>query len=313
VESPPAASRAGVGVGSTARVASIVACGWRSPDAPRPLDASAIAARPDIAGWLAGMTDDDKRGLVGRLDTQALLGDAAEILERTPTWARVALASQPTGEGSGGYAVWMPIAQLAAATPEPSGAEAVHATVTAPIARLGVAATRMDVSLGTSLPAIGRTVNGVEVRLPSGEVGSLAATDVVVHATGQPALEPEASSIVRMLRSFLGLPYLWAGASGFGFDCSGLVHVVHRVHGIRLPRDTGPMSEVGTLIPPADRKPGDLVFFERDGDVHHVVTWLGDGRVIESPKTGLAVREIELDALPYAHEVTVTRRILDGA
>lgn len=299
-------------VGSTATVAAVVAGGWRSRDAPRPGDQPAIAARPDVAGWLAGMTDDEKRGLVGRLDTQALLGDAAEILERTPTWARVALATQPTGDGSGGYAVWMPIAQLAPAAPEPPSAEAVHATVTAPMALLRVAAAAMEVSFGTSLPARGTSSNGIEVRLPSGEAGSLEPTDVVVHTIGRPALDPDPSSIVRVLRAFLGLPYLWAGASGFGFDCSGLVHLVHRVHGIQLPRDTGPMSRVGTLVEPADRLPGDLVFFERDGDVHHVVTWLGDGRVIESPKTGLAVREIELDALPYAHEVTVTRRTLDG-
>jgi cell wall-associated NlpC family hydrolase len=58
---------------------------------------------------------------------------------------------------------------------------------------------------------------------------------------------------------FRGLPYLWAGRSGFGFDCSGLTSLDYRVHGITLPRDASPQSQHGTEV--ARPRPGDLLAF----------------------------------------------------
>ena len=291
------------------RIAVPVAGGWRSPNAPREIDAAALGSVPDIHAWLNGMTDDDKRGLVGRLETQVLLGTVVVVEETFDDWAHVAIPDQPSTPDGQPYRCWIPFAQLVA-DDGVEAASAMTATVIAPTTRLDDGDRSRDVSFGTALPCVEEAGDRVVVALPDGRTARLGRESVAVHAADAPALDPTASSVTATLQSFVGLPYLWAGRSGFGFDCSGLVQLVHRVHGITLPRDTGPMSEVGELVEPAARRPGDLVFFERDGDVHHVVTWLGDGLVVESPKTGLAVRVIELEALPYAAEVTVTRRVL---
>jgi cell wall-associated NlpC family hydrolase len=290
-----------------------VAGGWRSPDAPRAVDGPALDAAPDVRAWLAAMDDDARRDLVGRLETQLLLGERVRMLEVAGQWARVAVPDQPASADGSPYECWVVAAHVAteARAATPLAADRV-ATVISPTATLALDNGRIEVSFGTSLPAIHVRGTTLRVALPRGGTATLESATVAVHAPGDPALPATAASIIDRATAFVGLPYLWAGRSGFGFDCSGLVQLVHRVHGVTLPRDTGPMSAVGALVDPEDRAPGDLVFFERNGDVHHVVTWIGGGLVVESPKTGLAARVIALADLPYASEVTVTRRVLPG-
>ena len=304
-------------VGSLAVVRVAVAGGWRSPDAPRELDRPALSDSADIRAWLSKLDDDQKRDLVGRLDTQLILGESVIVAELAGDWVRVVIPDQPAPEDPRGYPAWVPQAQLAPldadestdGAPGSGNDSSSIATVVDPTTALELEeGPELEISFGTRLPVIASDRDLVTVALPDGASGRLSAASVVVHEAGSPALTPSTSSILATARRFIGLPYLWAGTSGFGFDCSGLVHLVHRVHGVTLPRDTGPQSLVGEPVAADRREPGDLVFFERDGDVHHVVTWLGDGQVIESPRTGRSVRVVALDDLPYASEVTVTRR-----
>ena len=86
---------------------------------------------------------------------------------------------------------------------------------------------------------------------------------------------------------FVGLAYLWAGASGFGVDCSGLTWLSYRLHGLRIPRDAAPQSRHGTRASPPRR--GDLRFYATDGLVHHVAMDVGNGLMVHSPATGQSV------------------------
>ena len=84
-----------------------------------------------------------------------------------------------------------------------------------------------------------------------------------------------------------GFPYLWAGMSPKGMDCSGFVRTVLFMHDIIIPRDAGPQSRTGERIyGTEDLQPGDLVFFGRKDaaapKVSHVGFYLGEGRFIHS-------------------------------
>jgi cell wall-associated NlpC family hydrolase len=84
---------------------------------------------------------------------------------------------------------------------------------------------------------------------------------------------------------YLGVPYVWGGASPSGFDCSGLVMYVYAQLGISLPHYT--VAQWNATEPISSPAPGDLVFFNSLG---HVGIYIGGGRFVDAPHTGSVVR-----------------------
>jgi peptidoglycan DL-endopeptidase CwlO len=93
---------------------------------------------------------------------------------------------------------------------------------------------------------------------------------------------PQAASIALQ---YLGVPYVYGGASPGGFDCSGLVMYVYARLGISLPHYT--VAQWNATQPVASPAPGDLVFFDGLG---HVGIYIGNGQMVDAPHTGSVVR-----------------------
>jgi cell wall-associated NlpC family hydrolase len=98
---------------------------------------------------------------------------------------------------------------------------------------------------------------------------------------------PTGRQLVRTARTFLHRPYVWAGRSGFAFDCSGLTATVYQVHGITLPRDSGPQAQDprARRVAASQLRPGDLLFHshsEDADDIFHVAMYVGHDRMIEA-------------------------------
>lgn len=255
------------------------------------------------------MTLADQRGLIDRADTQLLLGDQVAVLAVRAGWAQVVVPSQPTPLDARGYPVWVPLAQLTTRGPPKASTLATVVTRTAWLESAD-GTRRVEVSFGTTLPVVARRQTTVELGMPDGRRLWIDRAAIAEHGSSAPALPATASSVLASTRRFLGLPYLWAGTSGFGLDCSGLVYLVYRAHGVTLPRDAEPQSHAGRAVALSKLQPGDLVFFARNGVVHHVAIWAGAGKLIEAPKVGASVRLVALASLPYADELSAARRVL---
>ena len=114
------------------------------------------------------------------------------------------------------------------------------------------------------------------------DVGSIAGT-------------PAQIAVVREAMRWLGVPYVWAGASpSQGFDCSGLVMYVYAKFGIRLPHAATLQARLGSPVSFHDLQPADLVFFGNPSFYHHVGIYIGDGLFIEAPHTGDVVKVSQL-------------------
>ncbi len=83
---------------------------------------------------------------------------------------------------------------------------------------------------------------------------------------------------------FLNTPYLWGGRSPMGIDCSGLVQIAFKIHGIALPRDASQQAQKGATIDfVSDAKPGDVLFFSADTDnISHTGLLLSKGTIIHA-------------------------------
>lgn len=84
------------------------------------------------------------------------------------------------------------------------------------------------------------------------------------------------------------------GTNTIGFDCSGLTRYAWHQAGVTLPRTAAEQWHALARVPPGQRAPGDLVFFQGSGGgpnhPGHVGLVLDAERMIEAPRTGLRVR-----------------------
>ena len=133
-------------------------------------------------------------------------------------------------------------------------------------------------------------------------------------AVGASASTPEGSTVappnvhggvVGIAMQYLGVPYVWAGASPRGFDCSGFVMYVFAKIGVSLPHSSYAQFGMGTPVSIGQLQPGDLVFFS---GASHVGIYIGGGQFIHAPHTGDVVKISSLSGY-YSSAFAGGRRI----
>jgi peptidoglycan DL-endopeptidase CwlO len=98
---------------------------------------------------------------------------------------------------------------------------------------------------------------------------------------------PTHGGVVGIAMHYLGVPYVWGGASPSGFDCSGFVMYVYGQMGVSLPHSSYAQYGYGSPVSMSQLQPGDLVFFDGLG---HVGIYVGGGSFIHAPHTGDVVK-----------------------
>ena len=93
--------------------------------------------------------------------------------------------------------------------------------------------------------------------------------------------------VVGVAMQYLGVPYVYGGASPSGFDCSGLVMYAFAQIGISLPHNAAAQYGAGVPVSRDQLQAGDLVFFNGLG---HVGIYIGGGQFIHAPHTGDVVK-----------------------
>jgi len=122
-----------------------------------------------------------------------------------------------------------------------------------------------------------------------------------------PAPPPSShSSVVSIALQYLGVPYVWGGASPSGFDCSGLTMYAYAKVGVYLPHNAAMQYGLGHPVARNQLAPGDLVFFN---GLSHVGMYIGGGRFVHAPHTGDVVKISSLYESWYASTYVGARRL----
>jgi len=121
----------------------------------------------------------------------------------------------------------------------------------------------------------------------AGAGGGLSAGSAGVVSGDGSAANAEAA---RIALRYLGVPYVWGGASPSGFDCSGLASYAYAQVGKSVPHYTGAIwARFPRVAGPL--QPGDLVFFHGLG---HMGIYIGGGQMVHAPHTGDVVKVVSM-------------------
>jgi cell wall-associated NlpC family hydrolase len=108
----------------------------------------------------------------------------------------------------------------------------------------------------------------------------------------------ERSLLVRVVKTFLGVPYKLGGSTLKGIDCSAFVKKIYEVFNIELPRTTREQFSIGKKVQKNQLEEGDLVFFRERGNRAHVGIYVGENQFVHASSYS---KEVKIDYLdtPY--------------
>ncbi len=154
------------------------------------------------------------------------------------------------------------------------------------------------------------SVEEIVVETPELEINT-ASADIIptLSATSNSNM---GQTIVDTAMNYMGVPYVWAGTSPSGFDCSGLVYYVFNQNGYKTNRTAESLAHNGVQVDRADLQAGDIITFYNSSYsyVGHVGIYIGNNQFIHASS---AAGQVVIDDLTgyYSDRFHVAKRIAE--
>lgn len=228
-------------------------------------------------------------GKPDRLETQLLLGETVRVDSIKDGWAKAGSLEQgyylPARKpGWSGYPGWMSMFSLA--QDDDYGYDYCVKTASA-AALVGSDASfvQQPFYMGTRLLGLGKTADGrIKALIPGGRAAYISEKDLLHHQDA-PSGDKLRDALIDTATMLLGAPYRWGGRTVAGLDCSGLINIIYRVHGMDVPRNASDQYLAAKSISGKKLRKGDLVFLadqEKKDKITHVMLYAGDGQLVEA-------------------------------
>ena len=118
-------------------------------------------------------------------------------------------------------------------------------------------------------------------------------------------------AIVDTAMKYLGVPYVWAGTSPSGFDCSGFVYYVYKENGYSINRTAASIYNNGVYVEKANLQPGDAICFSSSSNaIGHVGIYIGNNQFIHASSSSGCVVITDLDTDYYVRNYVGARHIV---
>lgn len=147
-----------------------------------------------------------------------------------------------------------------------------------------------------------KTLNNLKSDLIYAGQKLLVNKDGAVIAPAEPAKSPapvkpvqnDEVEVLTIAQDLLGIPYVWAGSTPEGFDCSGFIYYAFNKAGMKMGRysSEGYYNRAYYINDP---QPGDLVFFENTykQGISHMGIYLGNNEFIHASDSGVTISNLD--------------------
>lgn len=238
--------------------------------------------------------------------SQAIFGTNILVLEEQPAWMKIRTPDDYTGwiEAAGAvkrdvYAVASPVAKVT----NLFGSVYKDASITKrqPL---------LTLPFESRLEVIDQPETDdrrwLKVRLPDMREAWVQRGDIIVDPK-----DITRDEMLTYVGRFSGIPYLWGGASSYGYDCSGFTQMLFRQTGVTMPRDAQPQAEWSGVKPVTieELAAGDLLFFgPSDKKITHTGLYLGNDQFIHATAFLRPVIQISKLSDPHWTKLLVAMR-----
>ena len=162
---------------------------------------------------------------------------------------------------------------------------------------------------GNNVKVIGQSNGWYRIQLSDGRIGWVSGEFLQVNDRQQ-----RINTVLSTAHSLLGTPYVWGGESleEGGFDCSGFTQYVYKQVGYNLNRVSSDQARQGTTVSRQNLQPGDLVFYSFEGtsNINHVGLYLGNNKMMHSPKAGDVVRIVDMSTSYWESRLVTAKRLI---
>lgn len=178
--------------------------------------------------------------------------------------------------------------------------------------RSGSSPVLFAVKNGTPLAVVNTINDWYGVLMVDGSTGwvkaeQLGISDLNVVSNGSAVSDSQ--PLIQHALTYIGIPYVWGGASRGGTDCSGFVKQVFHQFGVSLPRTAREQALVGQPVSIEELAPGDRLYFcFKGGAVDHTGIYMGNGNFVHSSSTRGGVGIDQLFTPRYQNALVGARR-----
>jgi len=147
---------------------------------------------------------------------------------------------------------------------------------------------------------------------PPGVSSEVPSPDGISYAPEETLDLGVAQQLIEKAKEFLDVPYVWAGTTPSGFDCSGFVYYVFKQLGYNVNRTAASLYQNGYAVDRSELMPGDIICFTGSSRsyIGHVGIYVGDNKFIHASSGRGKVIITDLSENYYDARYYGARRVL---